>query len=72
MPFLFLLATSSIGESELIIRFQEAYAWHFLPLATSIIGESELIIHFQEAYAWHFLFLWLPPVLGESELIIHF
>ena len=57
MPLLFLLATPSIGESELIIRFQEACAWHFLPLATSSVWESELIIHFQEAYAWHFLFL---------------
>ena len=65
------VTTYSVGEFELIIHFQEAYAWLFsVPLATSSVGESELIIHFQEA--------WLFPVplatytVGESELIIHF
>ena len=58
MALFFPLATSSVGESKLIIHFQEAYAWLFyVPLATYSVGDSELIIHFQEAYTWLFSFL---------------
>ena len=52
MALFFPVTTYSVGESELIIHFQEAYAWLFsVPLATSSVGESGLIIHFQERLA---------------------